>query len=262
MQGCRGKPARAQRLVKGQRDARNALTRCRIDHRGQLPDMPGEMLGRAHRIDIGGIAHRHARQIAFRQTRLHFQLAIARNAEQRAAARADDLAGFDLPGQHQTRFGRNDVQPCGACAQLAQCGARHAHLGHGGIARGPQLFDIGVGNEPVGDELQRPVKLALRQAGIGFLHLYSGCLAGNFFGLDRTVDHRQHLALVDPAAGIDQHLHHFAAFAGDAHRQIAPRRQGAAGRYRALYRDPARHHDRDGLGIGVGLCRHRRGRHL
>src|SRR3546814_5114162 len=50
-------------------------------------------------------------QIRFAELRKHFHLAALRHAEQHAAARTDDLAGFDLPCEDEARGRRDDVEP-------------------------------------------------------------------------------------------------------------------------------------------------------
>ena len=68
-------------------------------------------------------------EILLRQLRAHFHLAALGKAEQRARARADDLADLDVAGEDQAGGRRDDVEP----ADLAR-GSRRAAPGPRGPA--------------------------------------------------------------------------------------------------------------------------------
>ena len=78
---------------------------------------------------------------------------------------------------------------------------------------------------PTSDWLR--VEFVLGQRGIGARDLDLGGELIGFLALDRAIDAGEHLALADPAAGIDVDARHLAALAGHADRLVAPRGERA-----------------------------------
>ncbi len=61
----------------------------------------------------------------------------------------------------------DDVQLGVARLALAELRFSHLHPRHGGIAGGGEPVDVGLGDEPAVDELERTIEIRLRQLGGG-----------------------------------------------------------------------------------------------
>ena len=210
------------------------------------------------RRDAGGKADAHQRQILLRHLRAHFHFAAAGKAEQPAGAGADDLADLDRARQDQPGGGSADVESPDSRAAAAQIGLGHPDARVGGIARGAPAVDIGLGHEAARDQRLGAVEFILGERRVGPRDGDLRRQLRGFLALHRAVDRREHLALADPASGIDIDPGDEAAFAGDADRLVAPRGKRAAGGDRARDLAAPGDDDRDGRDLAAGPAGARR----
>ncbi len=83
----------------------------------------------------------------------------------------------------------------------------------GGVARSLLAVEVGFGNEPAVHQRGAAVIFVLGQRRIGPRNLDRGGELRRGLRLDRAIDRRQHLALADPASGIDINCANQPAFA-------------------------------------------------
>src|SRR5690606_1356784 len=137
--------------------------RLRIDHRGYLPHLAREDRVAADRSHFGAGSGAKLVEVALGKLRAKLHLATLGDTEQRARARADDLAGLDAARQHQPSGGRADVEPAVARLGLGELGLGDADARAGGVASRGLAIDIGLGDEAAADQALRAFELVLRE---------------------------------------------------------------------------------------------------
>ena len=168
-------------------------------------------------------------EILLRQLRAHFHLAAFGQAEQRARARADDLADLDVAREDQPGGRRDDVEPAdlGAGRPRAAPGQREpAHRRRRG-AFFESISALETKPRPWSASARSIIRLGKR--GIGARRFDLRGELRRLLRLDRAVDDREQLAGADPAAGVDEHADDPAARSGDADRLVALGGKRAAG---------------------------------
>jgi len=151
--------------------------------------------------------------------------------------------------------------------EAADTGARagelrlgHADAGGGSVASRGQPVDVRPRNEAARDQALGAIQILLGEAKIRLRDLNAGGKLRCFLCLHGAVDHGQHLAAAHPLAGLDQHAHDLAAFAGNADRHVAARGERAGRGDAAADLTPARGNDGNRRQGAATLLRARRAR--
>ena len=166
-------------------------------------------------------------QVLLRHVGAHFHFAARARRNSAPAPPLTIWPTSMLRDRIRPASGRDDVEPADPRAGCAELRLGDPDAGLGGVARGPLAVEVGLGHEAA---TRQRLRCARVRSGPARRRRARPDLRGElrrFLRLDRAVDVAEHLALADPAAGIDQHRGHPSAFAGDPDRLVAPRRKRA-----------------------------------
>ncbi len=116
-----------------------------------------------------------------------------------------------------------DVETADLRTRCTELCLRDIDAGTGGVARRHLAVEVGLRDEATVDQREAAFIFVLSQRGIGARRTDLRRQLRRGLRLNRSIDRGEHLALSDPASGIDIDRPNQAAFAGHAHRLVTPR---------------------------------------